>query len=69
VKGEPERKPPAELVAEAQKVPGGWVYEIEPGVDRSGRVPPAFIVGAWEVDESGVLTGEFLPNPNYRGRS
>lgn len=62
------RLPPPELLAEAAKYPGGWVYEIEAGVDPNGVVPPEFIVGAWPVDSTGQLTGEFIPNPNYRGR-
>jgi hypothetical protein len=59
------REPRPELVAEAKRIPGGWVYEIHPGVDPHGAVPPELIIGAWAVDESGNLTGEFEPNPNY----
>jgi len=61
------RTPPPELTAEARKVPGGWVYEIAEGVDPRGRVPPELIVGAWAVDDSGELTGEFVPNPKFQG--
>lgn len=61
------RTPPAALVAEAKKFPGAWVYEIAGGVDPSGRVPPELIIGAWAVDDSGELTGEFVPNPRFRG--
>jgi hypothetical protein len=66
VDGEQGRRPPAELVAEAKKVRGGWVYEIEEGVDPPGRVPPEKIAGAWAVDDAGELTGEFRSNPKYR---
>lgn len=59
------REPPPELVVEAKKFPRGWVYEIEPGIDPTGRVPPELIRGAWAVDDRGELTGEFLPNPKY----
>jgi hypothetical protein len=58
--------PSAALVAEAKKVPGGWVYEIAAGVDPAGRVPPEYVIGAWAVNDVGELTGEYLPNPNYR---
>jgi hypothetical protein len=69
VVGDAARVPPPELVAEARRVPGGWVYEIESGVDPMGRVPPELVIGAWAVSESGELTGEFISNPKYRGRS
>jgi hypothetical protein len=30
-------------------------------------VAPELIIGAWAVDESGRLTGEFMPNPDSTG--
>jgi len=66
VTGTSDRPIPPELVAEAAKYPGGWVYEIAPGYDPDGAVPPDAIVGAWKVDDHGRLTGEFTPNPNFR---
>jgi hypothetical protein len=60
---------PPELVAEAKKFPGGWVYEIGEGVDPAGEVPPELIRGAWAVDAAGELTGEYRPNPRYTGRT
>jgi hypothetical protein len=57
---------PPEMVEQALQHPGGWVYEIAPGYDPMGTVPPHAIKGAWKVDESGKLTGEFTPNPNFR---
>jgi hypothetical protein len=62
------RVPTAELVAEARKFPGGWVYEIDGQFGADEHVPPEAIVGAWAVDESGHLTGEFVPNPRYARR-
>jgi len=64
---EQSRVPSPELIAAAKRTPGGWVYEIAPGVDPAGRVPPELIVGAWGVDDAGELTGTFEPNPNYAG--
>jgi hypothetical protein len=61
-----KRAIPPEVLAEASKFPGGWIYEIAPGFDPKGRVPPEAIVGAWEVSESGEPTGHFKPNPQYR---
>jgi hypothetical protein len=60
------RPVPRELVAEAARYPGGWVYEIVPGYDPQGTVPAEAIIGAWKVDDAGRLTGEFTPNPNHR---
>jgi hypothetical protein len=60
--------PPPELVAEARRNPGGWVYEIDGDMvdDPNGAVPPEAIIGAWKVDQDGNLTGEYDENPNYR---
>ena len=59
-----KRKIPSEAIAEAAKHPGGWVYEMDAPEDFE-FVPPERIRGAWKVDESGQLTGEFEENPNY----
>lgn len=69
--GQPSRKPPPELVSEAQRHPGGWVYEIDGEMvsDPYGEVPPAAIIGAWQVDQNGKLTGFFQANPNYGSRA
>jgi len=32
-------------------------------------VPPQAIVGAWEADQDGTLTGTFFESPNYRRRA
>ncbi len=53
-----QRQPRPEALAEAKLNPGGWVYEIEEA-----------IVGAWQVDESGNIVGEFKPNPNHQPQS
>ncbi|MEY9845780.1 hypothetical protein ABH940_002858 [Streptacidiphilus sp. BW17] len=65
-----ERVPPPELVEEAKANPGGWVYEIDGNMvdDPSGTVPPEAIIGAWQVDERGNLSGDYQANPNYRPR-
>jgi hypothetical protein len=62
------RPVPPELIEEAKRFPGGWVYEIAGGIDPAGEVPPEFILGAWAVDARGELTGEFVPNPGYSGQ-
>lgn len=65
--GQPSRKPPPALVAEARRHPNGWVYEIDAAMasDPYGEVPPTAIIGAWQVDQDGELTGFFQANPNY----
>lgn len=59
--------PPASLVAEAERHPNGWVYEIDTGFvdDPNGYVPPEAIRGGWKVDGDGKLTGEYEENPRY----
>ncbi|MCX5605988.1 MULTISPECIES: type VII secretion system-associated protein [unclassified Streptomyces] len=52
--------------AEAARNPGSWVYAIDPFVDSHGRVPPYAIMGAWKVDDDGVITDEFEGNSKYR---
>ncbi|WBQ17837.1 hypothetical protein [Sphingobium yanoikuyae] len=51
--------------AEARMQPNGWVYAIGGGYNDTEAVPPQAIQGAWKVDASGNITGEFLHNPNY----
>ena len=51
--------------AEAKANPGGWVYEVGGGYNSTEAVPPQAIKGAWKVNGSGELAGDFLPNPNY----
>ena len=57
---------PEAMLAEARLHPGGWVYEIDSKYDPNGAVPPEGILGAWKVDDDGIPTGDFEPNPNYR---
>ncbi|MFE0906151.1 hypothetical protein [Streptomyces rochei] len=55
------------LLAAAAENPGGSVAEIDPTyVDNpNGYVPPEAIRGAWLVDSSGKLTGEYQDNPRH----
>jgi hypothetical protein len=66
-KAQSAHTPSPELVAEALRHPSGWVYEIdgEMVADPDGEVPPEAIIGAWEVDQQGKLTGSYKANPNY----
>lgn len=57
--------PPPEAVKEALNHPNGWVYVIDGGFKYDDAIPPQAIKGAWQVNEHGVIIGEFLPNPNY----
>jgi hypothetical protein len=54
------------IIQEAKRHPGGWVYKIEGEYGPSDSVPPESVVGAWKVDESGEIEGDFIPNPNYK---
>ncbi len=53
-------------IAEAKKNPNGWVYEIRGVYGGNDYVPPEAIVGAWKVNASGDIVGEFLPNPYFK---
>ena len=55
-----------DVVRAALENPNGWVYKIEGSFGPTEYVPPEAVVGAWKVDEVGNLTGEFVPNPNYK---
>jgi len=59
------RTPPLGAIKEALNYPNGFVYEIDPEFENKDNVPPEAIKGAWAVNENGVITGEFIPNPNY----
>jgi hypothetical protein len=59
-------EPTQETIAEARLNPAGWVYAIDGEYDPDAAVHPEAIKGAWKVDDSGEITGDFIPNPNYR---
>ena len=52
-------------IEEAKRFPDGWVYRIAGGFGPNEGVPPEAIIGAWKVDGSGMITGEFQVNSNY----
>ncbi len=61
---------PPEMLEQARATPGGWLYVIDPAFARAGLegvVPLEAIKGAWRIGEDGLPTGEFEPNPGYRG--
>ena len=55
------------LIKEAKRHPNGWVYVLDKEFEGKEEVPAEFIRGAWKVNESGEITGEFASNPNYHG--
>lgn len=54
-----------EIMKEAKANPNGWVYKIDQKYDLSGDIPPEAIVGAWSVNNNGVIAGEFIRNKKY----
>ena len=60
--------PSEEAKKEALKNPNGYVYVIEAAYKGDVDVPPDAILGAWKVNEKGVIVGIFLPNPNYKSK-
>ena len=60
-----KKAPPPEAIKEALNHPNGWVYEIDGAFQKDEQTPPQAILGAWKVNELGIITGDFSPNPNY----
>jgi hypothetical protein len=58
-------EPNDQIREEAKRHPGGWVYAIDGHYDPNGAIPPYGIKGAWKVNDSGEIVGNFIPNPNY----
>lgn len=58
--------PTREAIAQAKLNPGGWVMVVDGYNGPPDQVPPARIRGVWKVDQSGIITGDFIPNPKYR---
>ena len=50
---------------EAKKYPNGWVYRIDGNFSDEDAIPPEAIIGAWEVDKNGNLTGKWKANKNF----
>jgi hypothetical protein len=59
-------KPTQEAILEASKNPNGWVYVIDEAFKDIEEVPREAIVGAWKVNEKGVIIGDFITNVNYK---
>ena len=59
------KQPTEEAILQARSNPGGWVYEIVGRYNQDDAVPPEAIAGAWKVDETGNIIGEFIPNPRF----
>lgn len=61
--------PPPEIIEMAKSSPNEWIYQIDQSYRGSRNVPPEAVVGAWKVDSFGIISGEFLPNPNYKSKN
>lgn len=62
-----QKKQPSDAAVQAAKQnPGGWVYQVDEEYATNQAVPPEAIRGAWQVDLTGNIVGEFIPNPNYK---
>jgi hypothetical protein len=58
-------KPHPGEIAEAERIPNGWVYRIAGRFAPHERVPPEAIIGAWKVNAEGEIVGSFIENKNY----
>lgn len=56
----------AEMRANARANPNSWLYVIDEEFDPSGQVPSWAVVGAYPVNDSGVIVADFHPNDQYR---
>jgi hypothetical protein len=59
-------QPSEEAKKEALKNPDGYVYVIDAEYQGKEDVPAQSILGAWKVNEKGIIVGAFIPNPNYK---
>jgi hypothetical protein len=45
-----------------------WETEVDPAYDEMfPKIPPEGQIGEWYVGPDGKLTGQFRPNPHYKG--
>jgi hypothetical protein len=42
-----------------------WRYDLDPSIAPEGAVPPTGICGAWPLDRTGEIAGDYVPNPDY----
>lgn len=54
-----------QAIQEASKFPNGWVYEVKKEYLGREKVPIEGILGAWKVDSSGKITGDFIPVSDF----
>lgn len=59
-------EPSEDAKREALKNPNGYVYVFEKEFEGKDDVPSKAILGAWKVNEKGLIVGAFIPNPNYK---
>ena len=60
------KKPTAQEIEEAKQMPNGWVYRISGKYLLTESIPPEKIEGAWQVDHTGKIIGDFIPNENFK---
>jgi hypothetical protein len=57
----PENAMPPELIAEAKRRAGLWVYGNIGSFGTHDAVPPEAIKGAWKVADQGEIVSDFIP--------
>lgn len=65
---EHSNSPSAGAIIEAKNFPNGYVYVIDQEYENNEDVPAENIKGAWQVDNEGIIVGNFIPNPSYQTR-
>lgn len=61
-------EPSDEIKKEALKYPNRYIFILDKEFEDEEDVPTDRILGAWKVNEEGIIVGPFLLNPNYRNR-
>lgn len=52
-------------IEEATRNPNGWIYRMYGHFGVNDAVPSEAIVGAWKVNEEGLIVGDFISNPKF----
>lgn len=58
--------PSERAIKEALNIPNGYVYVIDEEYANKQDVPAEAIVGAWKVNEHGIIARPFIPNVKYQ---
>jgi hypothetical protein len=61
-------EPSDEIKKEALKYPNRYIYILDKEYEDEEDVPSDKILGAWKVNDEGIIDGPIILNPNYKNR-